>query len=955
MGSTLKYALRQINKEQWLIGLPKEEQATTEDTTDELTQALTRLFLEETVPEPILLLKLPLAQSKDEIALKLMDALLYENERHDWHSAPCIYRRKAIELLFPGMQDASPAYYREVLTHNEQTTGNYFGDNLSDDSDTEDNQALETKSSKYQQNFAQIETVHKTKKFWESIKRKTPGNAGIKDKLAKIIADISQKKSANIRVDLDEIKKKIDAEMKLLFSSKEKISEIPHAELKPLSDAQHQAMQQINAIIITARTQGFYSPQQTQDIQTILSTTKLYVAQYRGINYLIDRWNAPSRRYHRKMDEVGLPQYCETVLRDLQFCFYTQLNAENDYSVHTDLQETLEKTSTQVKQFLLDVRHTDPVVDYTDRDKQHLYLFNNILERLQHSYSNGIDDFLKELEQLRKAHPAFWGRLPNAFNPFVSTGNTALHALKYAFGLKEYYKKPIRPRYHQNGKIEYSHVGKVYLSLHNIEDWLLSEPNNVPQMDREGRIQMDLRIAPEKETSFLSYMDGTEVIYHFIAKFPDFSQDYRPIDEIKYGLDKQLFDQFKYLISLSKPEILPTEFSTSESKLRSSLLALLGTWLCSYHSVLLTRIAFQQAQSQGGTLLFIGRDGLLTDRLDPETFNNSQDNTPVRMEAHIARESRRQMAQTLSTSPAKRAYHGFSLVDRTTLQATLNQLNTHAVSTELQKKEKNKKEHLKTHITPSRVHQERHRFNVYSSPGPRHNSAPVTTPKREVKKLSYIASPLRLFPPTPEAKAHKKLSDALFFESLIHAFDSQRELFGLIPVKAHYDVGNCLFDAIAVATGKNNTELRAISVTHIAHNQELKDRIASIANADNAENATLRTETGEDIPFNSVEKYLQLMAEDRTWGTEIEVYALTHALQRPIVVITPDNQYDRIFGENEFQNSEPIFLNYIGDNHYEPLIDSHLEPSHSQKILARVKSLAEERIQEKQSLLISKI
>ncbi len=46
--------------------------------------------------------------------------------------------------------------------------------------------------------------------------------------------------------------------------------------------------------------------------------------------------------------------------------------------------------------------------------------------------------------------------------------------------------------------------------------------------------------------------------------------------------------------------------------------------------------------------------------------------------------------------------------------------------------------------------------------------------------------------------------------------------------------------------------------------------------------------------------------------------AIARRLRRPVVVITPGNTYDRVFREEGYEG-EPIFLNYVGDNHYEPL------------------------------------
>ena len=47
--------------------------------------------------------------------------------------------------------------------------------------------------------------------------------------------------------------------------------------------------------------------------------------------------------------------------------------------------------------------------------------------------------------------------------------------------------------------------------------------------------------------------------------------------------------------------------------------------------------------------------------------------------------------------------------------------------------------------------------------------------------------------------------------------------------------------------------------------------------------------------------------------------ALARDLQRPIAILTPNNQYDYIVEEEAYQDKAPIFLNYVGEIHYAPL------------------------------------
>ncbi len=155
-----------------------------------------------------------------------------------------------------------------------------------------------------------------------------------------------------------------------------------------------------------------------------------------------------------------------------------------------------------------------------------------------------------------------------------------------------------------------------------------------------------------------------------------------------------------------------------------------------------------------------------------------------------------------------------------------------------------------------------------------------------------------------------KLSETKFSEE-----NKRRDFFGLTSYQVHYNIGNCLFEAVAAFTSNsmNAAVLRQRAVEYIRENNELRERILSMAN--DPENAV--RVINADIVYEDVEDYLQLMAKDQAWGTYIELVALANVLQRPIVVFTPENV--EMIMQNEYHNNEPIFINYINNNHYEPL------------------------------------
>lgn len=155
--------------------------------------------------------------------------------------------------------------------------------------------------------------------------------------------------------------------------------------------------------------------------------------------------------------------------------------------------------------------------------------------------------------------------------------------------------------------------------------------------------------------------------------------------------------------------------------------------------------------------------------------------------------------------------------------------------------------------------------------------------------------------------------DLLFAEPV-----SERNMYNLIPYQPPYSVGDCLFVAVAVAFGNVTNEelqrLRGQVADYIRNDEQLSDIIRS--NIEANDNALRRFGTTR-LEYNTVEEYCNFMRQDQTWGTELEIIALSRMLGRPIAIITPDNKYDLVYGHDEL--GEAIFVNYVNQNHYAPL------------------------------------
>ena len=171
------------------------------------------------------------------------------------------------------------------------------------------------------------------------------------------------------------------------------------------------------------------------------------------------------------------------------------------------------------------------------------------------------------------------------------------------------------------------------------------------------------------------------------------------------------------------------------------------------------------------------------------------------------------------------------------------------------------------------------------------------------------------------------------------ADDERRNAFGLAPYAVKFDVGDCLFAAIAAYDSQNRTaaDMRVLAVGRIRKDEELKARITALAGY---KNTAMKLSTGKEVIYASSEEYACHMEQPQTWGTEIELVALARELNRPIGILTPNANYVWLIEEAEYAENDPIFVEYQGNNHYVPLET----PQNSKETLMRIReALAAER------------
>jgi len=144
-----------------------------------------------------------------------------------------------------------------------------------------------------------------------------------------------------------------------------------------------------------------------------------------------------------------------------------------------------------------------------------------------------------------------------------------------------------------------------------------------------------------------------------------------------------------------------------------------------------------------------------------------------------------------------------------------------------------------------------------------------------------------------------------FQKTINTTLQTKTDCYGLtFEEETFYKVGNCLFDAVTMYTsGIKSEDLRRLACDCIEQSPSIQAKIQAGAGEEK-----LKIASGNEIDYTDVNGYLTKMRQDRTWGTGIEIEALSQILKRPIYLITPSNRCDTFFGGD--QKGEPIFLHY---------------------------------------------
>lgn len=269
----------------------------------------------------------------------------------------------------------------------------------------------------------------------------------------------------------------------------------------------------------------------------------LYIAHYRGLTYLRDRFVRPhERRMHYRTSHARRTTYSPAVYDKSHVSYGTPEPQEKQ------VESSVEDITDKFEQLSV----TTPVPTYWKTSTKRL--FSSPLHRHHQRASNTYDAYHKEAvgrdqEEL--------GHFDSPESPYVAAADGPYHALRYAFGLKlPECQRPFafRPDYDQRtGYPRHHHMGKVLIFVHSLPEYLQEEAAHVPTLCALAEISAQTRSLDESETTFRTFVRGKYIVFEEIARVPSLAE-YRSHYQRRYGLTKRLFNNRRKAILEARDE-----------------------------------------------------------------------------------------------------------------------------------------------------------------------------------------------------------------------------------------------------------------------------------------------------------------------------------------------------------------------------------------------------------------
>lgn len=524
---------------------------------------------------------------------KLITTLLYQSKRQGWQAQDCVNLRYFLKILNREFQSYSETQFNQYIRAQEAQNHDFYGSYLSDNSDSDEEKEYQELSHDVKSEYkAQANTFQQRGQLSNLFFKKRSGEGA--------------------RGDIKPLEK---ASSIFNLSDRTTISHGQSVDLRQV----RQDLRHLNRLLA----EGISQEEAQSQVET-----RFFVAQYRGITHLISKWNKTSRVAHRQDDEIGKAQYSTSVLKDQGIDIFSDYVEARERMEQN--QESLERQAQTLKQILLTLREPLPC------SNEH-YSYTNYAYLLQNLYTQDYDGFHRLLRQ----DPLLQAIFPNSVNPFLSTGDTPYHALKYAYGIKPYKghgDERLHPRWQRNGRAERPYSGITYVSLHPITDYDKDGPLHLISLNRNGEIKLtnELNIIAERESCFPAYMPRERVIYKHVAKYLSFRGPYKQIYDLKYGITPYFYTKLQTMLAHAAPH----------SKEMTDFKKILGEWLCSYYEVKLIEHARKTAEARGGVLVYRDINGgfSLTPPIDSVNRNTNAMSGHIKSPIKMKQQLRRAMA-----------------------------------------------------------------------------------------------------------------------------------------------------------------------------------------------------------------------------------------------------------------------------------------------------------------------
>ena len=519
---------------------------------------------------------------KENGVLNLISTLCYEAQRHDDSSPEYQLLYRLICSIDPTFDGCLLKDFRQYLTEQEEQNGDYFDEYYSDDSDDEVEDL-------YQKGNHTVTADH------DVAKEITAKLAPVGLKLAR---ELLQRKNSDD--DYDKFFKKI----------KDRLHSVQ------LDLATHKQNKQIKEDL---RTLNHYSAQGRLDEALEIIDNHYRVAQLRGIYFDTSLWNQPQRRYfkslvkHVEKDSSrslhNKPLYSRAVYKHAGIDDFT------DFSEKTLL--ALEKSARFVS-FQMRKLIGSPAYSAGLPEEFHGAMLGRTFEdkrdQIQHLYSNNMCLFLDFIAWESGQPDAIF---PNAFSPFVSTGDIqSLHSTRYAHnkayqGLEQ---NRLRPQYGADGRAHRTTAGATALIISQLSDFTSDRHNHIPAMNSANRISIEELIIHERESTFLSAVESGRVKFWHLSKYPSFHRDrYYKTFHFNYGFTEPLYNELRKLILSTQPH-------TDKRRLTKILI---DEYLSTYRSFYLWRLSHKKLAEQHDWTLFY------RDRYGNFSLTPTEEVTPV--------------------------------------------------------------------------------------------------------------------------------------------------------------------------------------------------------------------------------------------------------------------------------------------------------------------------------------